>query len=668
MVKMRKPEKVIGIFCCLFLLMGTSLSYCQFSRADTQKIGKKFNENIVKEIITQPFSEKSLNKAINLSKISSTQIQQVEEYIIRCLWYLERKEMAISRARSLLETTDSSVAHYYLVQFNLIRGNARHADFHLEHSQIGAITKILIKARIFSIRHEIPWPLMIIFFAFTLLISMLIAFKIGKKLFATWPAATIIEPISLPDATDEWQQKTPENSRPVVAYTSPAIKDYSKPIPIALPSPVNLPASNLPSESKSLLIAPSGIFNEKKQRIRPETFETAQKLDPWFFFLSDLFFEPGSLTEKLANPVPKITPNYGKLSHLFHDFSEDFLPESEIISDADLVETELMPSDSNKAIFANSSSVFDNFVKKLFPFPPIAGFIEPQFARTRLTNTPAKLNYAFSEFSRLNLQDHELKTQLPEKLTAMAGLIFTPVSDFLKTLRTTTPQPFAEANSQIAESKVNPEIVQMPDFNAINWAGDINTCKRIAGIAQSLLKKKHNGKKPLIGVSSTNEVSSRAAFAFMLGRKTAESGFKTLIIDVDFANPMLNLFTEIPCIYSLKHMLKSGSQASSLETQTEFENLKILPSGSPDTETQKQMKEQFWHATLSTLFRHQDIILLILPPFNGIENSFVCPTETTLLGLCSMNSSSSEREFKYWSNYFLKKGLTDIQQINCQTD
>jgi Mrp family chromosome partitioning ATPase len=668
MVKMRKPEKVIGIFCCLFLLMGTSLSYCQFSRADTQKIGKNFNEDIIIEITSQPFSEDSLNKAVNLSKISSTQIQQVEEYIIRCLWHLERKEMAISRARSLLETTDSSVAHYYLVQFNLIRGNARHADFHLERSQIGAIKKSLIKARIFSIRHEIPWPLIIIFFAFSFLISMLIAFKIGKKLFVTRPAATIIEPISLPDATDECQQKTPENTRPVVAFTAPAIKDYSKPIPIALPGPVNLPASNLPSASKIFLIAPSGIFNEKKQKVRPEAFETAQKLDPWFFFLSDLFFEPGSLIEKLANPVPKITPNFGKLPHLFHDFSEDFLPESEIISDADLIETAIVSSESNEVTFSNSSSVFDNFVKKLFPFPPIAGFVEPQLAKSHLTETPAELNYIFSKFSRLNLQDHESKTQLPEKLTAMAGLIFTPVSDFLKTLRTTAPKPFAESNVQIPDSEANPEIIQMPDFNAINWAGDINTCNRIAGIAQSLLKKNHNGKKPLIGVSSTNEVSSRAAFAFMLGRKMAESGFRTLIIDVDFANPMLNLFTEIPCIFSLKHMLKSASQASSLETQTEFENLKILPSGSPDTETQKQMKEQFWHATLSTLFRHQDIILLILPPFNGIENSFVCPRESTLLGLCSMNSSSSEREFKYWSSYFLKKGLTDIQRINCQTN
>lgn len=669
---MRKPYLIIGIFCCLFLMLGTSPSYGQFPRnASPNTTGISVKEESISQVISLPFSEESLKKATNLSQITSTPIQVVEEYIIKCLWQLDRKEMAISRARSLLTTTDSSVAHFYLVQFNLIRGNARHAEFHLERSQTSAWEKNLIRARIVAIRYGIPWPLMVLFFALIPLFSGLIAIKSSKKLFISKAAEKTTKPISLPIPAERSYQKTPEASRPAVTSTHRDIKDYSKPNQVVFPGPISLPASNLPTENKSFLIAPIGIFNQKKILFKPEVFEKAQIIDHWFNFLSNLFFQPGILTDRDQNTAGKIILSLVEFHHSFHDFSEDFLPESEIISDADLVETEILVPADSKGIFSTSSYSLDSleaFIGKLFPFPPSVRFSEPQFAKSSTLAAPHELSHSFAKFSRLNLQNHEFNPQLPKKLTNLADLIFAPLSDFMKTVSKPTPQPITTTDSPGSPNKQEAETTKIPDFNALNWAEEINTNNRIAGIAQSFLGRRQFGKKNLVGISSTNDVSSRAAFAFVLGRKIAESGLKTLIIDGDFANPMLNLFTDTPCINSLKHILKSNSQNSAFETQTEFENLKILPSGSPDHEAQEFMNKGFWQTTLDLLFSNNDIILLIFPPFNGIENSFFCPPETILLGLYSMDSTSSEREFKYWSAYFQKKGLAEIMPINCQTN
>jgi len=134
-----------------------------------------------------------------------------------------------------------------------------------------------------------------------------------------------------------------------------------------------------------------------------------------------------------------------------------------------------------------------------------------------------------------------------------------------------------------------------------------------------------------------------------------------------FRDQLLNMFTDTPCLNSLKHLLKPDKNQPFSATRTEFENLKILVSDSPDENTRAMMNEQFWQLCIKMFLPKKNLIILILPAFNNFETVKISGIKPQLLVLSNEQSAKSSRELKYWLNYFQKKGYCVKQQINCRT-
>ncbi len=170
----------------------------------------------------------------------------------------------------------------------------------------------------------------------------------------------------------------------------------------------------------------------------------------------------------------------------------------------------------------------------------------------------------------------------------------------------------------------------------------------------------------LLAVTSCDETSNRTGFSFILGKAFAKSGQKTLIIDADFANPLLNLFTDVPCIYSLKHIFDRHDHDTRLVTDTEFANLAILPSGTPDQIQQKKMNEEFWHLAINMFRVRHKVIILILPAVKHLADLHLNLKNLLLITLKDSTSTASDREFKYWQEFWQKRGVNGFFSVNCK--
>ncbi|MFZ5950483.1 MAG: hypothetical protein ACOYXC_07245 [Candidatus Rifleibacteriota bacterium] len=204
-------------------------------------------------------------------------------------------------------------------------------------------------------------------------------------------------------------------------------------------------------------------------------------------------------------------------------------------------------------------------------------------------------------------------------------------------------------------------------FDTTSWAGNPASESFIERLAATLCKSSDKAEKRVFAVTSAVEIPERTSFCFQLGKAFAKSGKRTLIIDADFDNPRLNMFTDMPCLTGLKHLLKPDKKQTFSATQTEIENLKILVSGSPDENARSQMNEEFWQLSIKMCLQKKDVIILILPAFNNFETVRISGIKPELLVLSDEQSAKSSRELKYWLGYFQKKGYCVKQQINCRT-
>ncbi|MEW6712047.1 MAG: hypothetical protein AB1403_19645, partial [Candidatus Riflebacteria bacterium] len=189
-------------------------------------------------------------------------------------------------------------------------------------------------------------------------------------------------------------------------------------------------------------------------------------------------------------------------------------------------------------------------------------------------------------------------------------------------------------------------------FDTTSWAGNPHSESFIERLAASLDKSSEKAEKLVFAVTSVVEIPERTSFCFQLGKAFAKLGKKTLIIDADFDNPLLNMFTDMPCLNGLKHLLKPDKNQPFSATQTEFENLKILVSGSPDEKARAQMNEEFWKLCIEMCLQKKDLIIVILPAFNNFETVQISGIKPQLLVLSNEQSAKSSRELKYWLNYF----------------
>jgi LPXTG-motif cell wall-anchored protein len=158
----------------------------------------------------------------------------------------------------------------------------------------------------------------------------------------------------------------------------------------------------------------------------------------------------------------------------------------------------------------------------------------------------------------------------------------------------------------------------------------------------------------VVGITSSSDITNRTCFAFVLGKLFAQKGHETLIIDADFSRPLLNLFTDSPCMYGLKHLLMPSDQNQEIYVKTEIPKLAIFPSGTPDEKQKNQMGEDFWNLTLAMSRLRFARIILVLPDLKKLENIKLYKEKILMLTLLNPELESSINEY-FYSKIMLKR-------------
>jgi Mrp family chromosome partitioning ATPase len=171
-------------------------------------------------------------------------------------------------------------------------------------------------------------------------------------------------------------------------------------------------------------------------------------------------------------------------------------------------------------------------------------------------------------------------------------------------------------------------------------------------------------KEKVVGITATGEIDNRAGFAYLLGKALAGTGKKVLVIDADFARPMLNLFTDTPCIYGLKDLLGRKNANCRIDFQTEIENLSIAPSGTPDAKTQEKMNSEFWQLVIKMFKRKYDFILMVLPQLKKLGQLQLQQQQILYLTLMDEDSESSINDYFFSKIVLNKYNFSLFQPVN----
>lgn len=228
-----------------------------------------------------------------------------------------------------------------------------------------------------------------------------------------------------------------------------------------------------------------------------------------------------------------------------------------------------------------------------------------------------------------------------------------------------TQQKQSESPHAKAESSfdfINSSKICLPamDFNHFD---DLQT-EESAKILAPILKRLASMKDKVTGITSTSEIDNRAGFAFILGKALAGSGKKVLIIDADFARPVLNLFTDTPCIYGLKDLLGGKNTDCRIDFQTEIENLSIAPSGTPDKKNQEKMNAEFWQLVINMFKRKYDFIMMVLPQLKKLGGLQLQNQSMMYLTLMDEDAESSVNDYFFSKIVLNKYNFSLFQPVN----
>ncbi len=200
------------------------------------------------------------------------------------------------------------------------------------------------------------------------------------------------------------------------------------------------------------------------------------------------------------------------------------------------------------------------------------------------------------------------------------------------------------------------------DFDCKNLKPEFENS--FAEFAEKLKNSMQESLTRVIGLTSSSEVSNRTTAAFLLGKYFASQGKPTLIIDADFEQPLLNLFTDVPCIYGLKDLLARHEPGTRFEIGSETKNLSFLPSGTPDEKARAKMNEDFWSLALNMYKIKYEVIILIMPTLKKLHLVPVNRQKILILTLLEQESESSIDEF-FFARITLKNFNFSLFQPVC---
>ncbi len=144
---------------------------------------------------------------------------------------------------------------------------------------------------------------------------------------------------------------------------------------------------------------------------------------------------------------------------------------------------------------------------------------------------------------------------------------------------------------------------------------------------RSQLQIKNTSNLPRIyGVTSPAPGDGKTSLIIAIGLSFAESGSRTLLVDLDFIGRGLSVHFGYPNAPSLADSLTDREQISELIHETEFPGLSILPAGFGDDMRVSRLSPSTVGALLETLRERYDTVLIDTGPILGsVESAFVSP-------------------------------------------
>lgn len=145
-------------------------------------------------------------------------------------------------------------------------------------------------------------------------------------------------------------------------------------------------------------------------------------------------------------------------------------------------------------------------------------------------------------------------------------------------------------------------------------------------IRSQLQIKNHLSETQVYGVTSPAPQDGKTSMIIAIGLSFAESGDRTLLVDLDFIGRGLSVHFGHPNSPSLAESLDSIEEVDSLIHETEFAGLSILPAGFGDDERVSRLSPRSVGALISHLRTRFDTILIDSGPIlASVEAAFVTP-------------------------------------------
>ena len=145
-------------------------------------------------------------------------------------------------------------------------------------------------------------------------------------------------------------------------------------------------------------------------------------------------------------------------------------------------------------------------------------------------------------------------------------------------------------------------------------------------IRSQLQIKNHLSEPRIYGVTSPAPQDGKTSLIIALGLSFAESGNRTLLVDLDFIGRGLSVHFGHPNAPSLAEALESPEQISSLIQETDFEGLSILPAGFGDDDRVSRLSPRSVSKLFEQLRSEYDTVLVDTGPILGrVEAAFVSP-------------------------------------------
>lgn len=145
-------------------------------------------------------------------------------------------------------------------------------------------------------------------------------------------------------------------------------------------------------------------------------------------------------------------------------------------------------------------------------------------------------------------------------------------------------------------------------------------------IRSQLQIKNHLGESQVYGVTSPAPQDGKTSLIIAMGLSFAESGDRTILVDLDFIGRGLSVHFGHTNSPSLAEVLDSAEGLDALICETDFDGLSILPAGFGDDERVSRLSPRSVGAFVEHLRTKFDTILIDSGPILGsVEAAFVAP-------------------------------------------